>query len=114
LKKAEGDFTKTHLSYGFIKFRTRESAELALNESNGKLFLGRNIRVGWAVDQPSRKTPYEIQLEKQRRATAQIHVAFSSRHPTIPVTEASLRTLFDRFGAVMDVTIKKMLFSKVK
>jgi RNA recognition motif-containing protein len=113
LKKCDGDMTKSHLSYGFVKFRTRESAEIALKEVNGVLFLGRNIRVGWAVDHPSRKSPFERFQEQTRRSTAQIHVTFASRHPTIPVTEASLRSLFSRFGDVVDVTIKKTLFNKV-
>lgn len=39
-----GGSGKPHLSYGFIKFRDRESAELAMKELNGTVFLGRALR----------------------------------------------------------------------
>lgn len=35
---------KPHLSYGFVKFQHRESAERALMGLNGKLLLGRALR----------------------------------------------------------------------
>lgn len=35
---------KPHLSYGFVKFQHRESAERALIELSGKLLLGRALR----------------------------------------------------------------------
>lgn len=39
-----GGSGKPHLSYGFIKFRDRESAELAMKDLNGTVFLGRALR----------------------------------------------------------------------
>ena len=39
-----GSNAKTNLSYGFIKFSNRQSAELAMEQVNGLMFLGRCIR----------------------------------------------------------------------
>eukprot|EP01039_Chlorochromonas_danica_P019322 gene19322-23374_t len=50
LKKSDRDPYRAHLGFGFIKFATRESAERALQEMNGYFFLGRAMRVGWALD----------------------------------------------------------------
>lgn len=39
-----GTNAKTNLSYGFIKFSTRQAAEMAQTQLNGYMFLGRCIR----------------------------------------------------------------------
>jgi RNA recognition motif-containing protein len=105
LKKPETQSTKAHLSYGFIQFVSRESAEIALKKADGFVFLGRALRIGWACDCPSKKSPKFD--NHSRQPTAQLHVTFTSRHPTILVTETSLRNIFNHFGDVVDVTVKK-------
>jgi RNA recognition motif-containing protein len=40
----KGNSSKPHLCYGFIKFQTKQSAEKAMKECNGVLFLGRTLR----------------------------------------------------------------------
>jgi RNA recognition motif-containing protein len=113
LKKCEKK--KPHLSYGFIKFAYRQSADQALQQTNGQIFLGRAIRVGWAMDNPALKSPKMRMMEnKAIKQTAQIHVTFTSRNPQLPVTEATLRHVFSRYGEVVDVTINKTMFNKVK
>jgi RNA recognition motif-containing protein len=115
LKKPETNSTKSHLSYGFIKFRHRDSAEIALQKADGFVFLGRALRLGWACDSPGKKSPLDRSLENHRKKpTAQLHVTFTSRHPTVLVTEASLRNVFNRFGDVVDVTVKKTVVNQVK
>ena len=102
------------LSYGFIKFAFRQSAEEALRKVNGSIFIGRAIRVGWALDNPAMKSPEMRQREsKNIKQTAQIHVSFTSYNPLEPVTEMTLRDIFSPFGEVVDVTINKTLFSQV-
>lgn len=98
---------KPHLSYGFIKFQFIRSAELALEQVNGKLFMGRFIRVNWAVD---KSAGLDLKAVKN---TAQIHVSFNSRNRSFLVCEASLRELFIRFGDILDVTINKTSFDQV-
>ena len=44
IRVKRGTSNKTNLSYGFIKFSTRESADQALRQLNGVMFLGRAIR----------------------------------------------------------------------
>lgn len=44
IRVKRGTSNKTNLSYGFIKFSTRESADQAMKQLNGVMFLGRAIR----------------------------------------------------------------------
>ena len=112
IKRSEKN--KPCLAYGFIKFSHQQSAALAVEHVNGNLFLGRNIRVCWALDDPSEKSPWMKMLEnKKAKHTAQIHVSFNSRNPAFPVSESSLRELFSNFGEIVDVTINKTSFNKV-
>jgi RNA recognition motif-containing protein len=112
IKRSEKN--KPCLAYGFIKFAYQQSAEQAVQNINGALFLGRNIRVSWALDDPSEKSPLMKFLENKKvKQTAQIHVSFNSRNCNAPVSEASLRELFLNFGEIVDVTINKTSFNRV-
>lgn len=44
IRVKRGTSSKTNLSYGFIKFVERESAENAFHQLNGVMFLGRALR----------------------------------------------------------------------
>ena len=44
IRVKRGSSNKTNLSYGFLKFSTRESADQALRALNGVMFLGRALR----------------------------------------------------------------------
>lgn len=112
IKRSEKN--KPCLAYGFIKFFYRDSAEQAMEAINGMIFLGRSIRVTWALDDPSQKSPIMKLLEEKKvKHTAQIHISFNSRNAFQPVTEATLRQLFSQFGEIVDVTINKTSFNKV-
>jgi RNA recognition motif-containing protein len=73
-----GSSGKPHLSYGFIKFRDRESAERALRELNGTVFLGRALRLGWAEPKSNTKV-LKSRKDAKPTETAQIHVSFISK-----------------------------------
>jgi hypothetical protein len=45
--------------------------------------------------------------------SAQIHVSFLSKQVDVLITETTLRSLFSRFGEVVDVAIKKIQFNPV-
>ncbi len=125
LKKNEYDMNKNHLNYGFIKFFHPESAARALEDTNGKVFLGRQLRVGWAEDYPKRtnsvdpKFPFGRPASSGPRptrsltATAQVHVTFITRDLGMPVNELTLRNVFVRFGNLMDVVVKKSVVNHV-
>jgi RNA-binding protein 39 len=44
IRVKRGSSNKTNLSYGFIKFSLPESAEQAMKQLNGVMFLGRALR----------------------------------------------------------------------
>lgn len=131
-----------HLSYGFVRYKHRLSAETALTSMQGAIFLGRPLRIGWAEDTRNLNpvTPYQTMVPKRsspfppmsglstpvhptvpnsmsmppppsQPPHAQIHVTFVSNHLKI-VTEAFLRHIFETFGEVLDVSIKKLHVNK--
>lgn len=104
-----------HLAYGFVRFSNPNSAVAAIKAMDGYILLGRAIRVGWASDNPDQKLPNSRKRPDKSKSdpTAQIHVSFTARDPSYPVTEATLRELYSRFGELVDVTIKKTVFNKV-
>jgi RNA recognition motif-containing protein len=112
IKRAEKN--KPCLAYGFIKFAYRQSAAQAVDAVNDTLFMGRFIRVSWAMDDPAAKAPWMKLLENKKvKNTAQIHVTFQSQKIGIPVTESSLRDSFSAFGEILDITINKTSFNQV-
>jgi hypothetical protein len=48
-----------------------------------------------------------------RTDTAQVHVSFISKQIDYLISEATLRSLFSRFGEVVDVALKKSQFDEV-
>eukprot|EP01040_Poterioochromonas_malhamensis_P009484 gene9484-10299_t len=106
-----GGSGKPHLSYGFIKFRDRESAELAMKDLNGTVFLGRALRIGWAEPKSNTKV-IKPRKDVKHGETAQIHVSFISKQVDALITEATLRGLFSMYGEIVDVAIKKTQFDK--
>lgn len=119
---------KPHLSYGFVKFQHRESAELALKELNGKVLLGRSLRyvfksyllilvdflffrLGWAASNSNDRNYQPLHIQKE--PTAQIHVSFLCPLNMYPITEEKLRGIFETFGDIIDVTINRVECNKV-
>ncbi len=111
LKKSDRDPQRAHLGFGFVKFSTRESAERALEELNGKFFLGRALRVGWADDH-NRIGVIKASDPKKNHQTAQLHVSFTSHADKI-VSEMDLGGVFSGFGNVVDIAIKKNVLNRV-
>lgn len=69
-------------------------------------------RLGWAQRNIGKK--YQPRDPTENFKTAQIHVSFISKQVDALVSEATLRSLFGMYGAVLDVTIKKSQFDQVQ
>eukprot|EP00599_Poterioochromonas_sp_BG-1_P007941 CAMPEP_0173150624 /NCGR_PEP_ID=MMETSP1105-20130129/11077_1 /TAXON_ID=2985 /ORGANISM="Ochromonas sp., Strain BG-1" /LENGTH=381 /DNA_ID=CAMNT_0014065807 /DNA_START=91 /DNA_END=1236 /DNA_ORIENTATION=+ len=114
LKKSDLNHHRTHLSYGFVKFTNPEGAQIAYHALQGKMFLGRNIRLGFADDYHPSAHPHQPYTPSRQfhagggATTAQLYVTFASSNLYIPISELSLRELFSQFGKVTDVTIKQI------
>jgi RNA recognition motif-containing protein len=107
--------TQGRLSYCFVKFAERSSAEQALVHMNGQLVHGRTLRIGWAdeYDTGGAKLASTGKAMKNiQPPTAQIHIAFHANNWN-PVTEEFLRGVFERFGRVVDICVKQTQFHRV-
>jgi RNA recognition motif-containing protein len=116
LKKSDRDPQRAHLGFGFIKFANREAAAKARLEMNGYFFLGRAMRVGWAVDFGKKRSqllmdPIE---DSKKLPTAQIHVMFVTRELHRRVSELDIGAVFRRYGNLVDIAIKKNAINHVK
>ena len=117
LKKSDRDPLRSHLGFGFVKFNNHENAERALHSLNGYFLLGRAMRVGWAEDYGKRQSHSTIAKTidpKKQRQTAQIHVTFTSRDLTKVVAEVDLGKVFQRFGNLVDIAIKRNVVNEVR
>jgi len=106
IRVKRGSSNKANLSYGFIKFSSRDSAEWALSELTGVMFLGRALRlvylfssqievelnlflffrIGWAEakNAPFKVIPSLVNKDQQHKPeTAQLHVSFMSKQVSL-------------------------------
>ncbi len=116
LRQSDHDPQRAHLGFGFIKFVTRDSAERALQEMNGYFFLGRAMRIGWALDY-GKKTSQSLKdpvSDPKKNQTAQIHVMFVTRELNRRVSELDIGGAFSRYGNLVDVAIKKNAINHVR
>ncbi len=83
---------------------------------NGYFFLGRVLRVGWALEYGKKTSQVlaETSPNPQRDQTAQIHVMFVTRELDRRVSELDLGAVFNRFGNLVDIAIKKNCINTVK
>jgi RNA recognition motif-containing protein len=97
------------LGYGFITFVTQSSAAKALDTMNGKVLVGRTLNVKWATKGISLKNP---QPAGDYLHGAEIQFSFVSKQSKFMVTEATIRAIFEEFGEIQDVCIKKTVFNE--
>ncbi len=83
---------------------------------NGHFFLGRAMRVGWAVDSGKRSTQSSMEQpsDSKKSQTAQIHVMFVTRELHRRVSELDLGGVFSRYGNLVDIAIKKNAINNVR
>jgi cold-inducible RNA-binding protein len=97
------------LGYGFITFVSQSSAAQALDTMNGKVLVGRTLNVKWATKGISLKNP---QPAGDYLHGAEIQFSFVSKQSKFMVTEATIRAIFEEFGEIQDVCIKKTVFNE--
>eukprot|EP01033_Poteriospumella_lacustris_P012310 gene12310-8803_t len=98
---------KKNLSYGFVEFLSPIDAIRAMQAMDGKLLCGRALKVRWASKkQAGIKVGPTEKMPKDAPGTASIYVSFSCFNVMGDITEETLRADFQKYGEVMDVTIK--------
>eukprot|EP01040_Poterioochromonas_malhamensis_P005753 gene5753-6187_t len=106
IRMAKSEDKSKHLSYGFVKFASVASAQLAMLELDGKILCGRPLKIGKALSRSNRKVGGKG-MSNQQYDTASVHVTFISNQTSSLINEESLRNLFSQFGEVVDAVICK-------
>ncbi|XP_028391062.1 poly(U)-binding-splicing factor PUF60-like isoform X2 [Dendronephthya gigantea] len=92
--------TMKHKGFAFVEFELPEAAQLALEQMNGVLLGGRNIKVGRPSNVPQAQ-PLIEQFEREAQQYARIYVA--SIHPDLG--EDDIKSVFEAFGKVKTCTL---------
>jgi poly(U)-binding-splicing factor PUF60 len=87
--------TNKHKGFAFIEFETPEAAQLALEQMNGTLLGGRNIKVGRPSNMPQAQ-PIIDQLTEEAKNYNRIYVA--SIHSEL--SEQDVQSVFEAFGTI--------------
>lgn len=84
-----------HKGFAFIEYETPEAASLALEQMNGVVLGGRNIKVG----RPSNMPQAQAIIESYLLEAQQYHrIYIASVHPDL--TESDLKCVFEAFGKI--------------
>jgi poly(U)-binding-splicing factor PUF60 len=87
--------TQKHKGFAFVEYDLPEAAQLALDQMNGVMIGGRNIKVGRPSNMPQ-AAPIIEQIMQESKNYNRIYV--SSIHPDL--SEEDIKSVFDAFGTV--------------
>ncbi len=87
--------TQRHKGFAFVEFETPEAAQLALEQMNGVIVSGRNIKVGRPSNMPQAQCVIE-EVIQEGKDYARIYVA--SIHNDL--TEDDIKSVFEAFGPI--------------
>ncbi|OTF72984.1 poly(U)-binding-splicing factor PUF60-like protein, partial [Euroglyphus maynei] len=87
--------TQKHKGFAFIEYEVPEAAHLALEQMNGFMMGGRNIKVGRPSNMPQAAQIIE-QIQTEAKSFNRIYVA--SIHPEL--TEQDIKSVFEAFGQI--------------
>jgi poly(U)-binding-splicing factor PUF60 len=92
--------TNKHKGFAFIEFETAEAAHLALEQMNGCLMGGRNIKVGRPSNMPQAQ-PIIDQLTEEAKTYNRIYIA--SVHGEL--SEQDVQSVFEAFGTIKSCSL---------
>jgi poly(U)-binding-splicing factor PUF60 len=94
--------TNKHKGFAFIEFEVPEAAQLALEQMNGLLLGGRNIKVGRPSNMPQAQ-PIIDQLTEEAKNYNRIYV--SSIHSEL--SEQDVQSVFEAFGSIKSCVLAR-------
>lgn len=94
--------TNKHKGFAFIEFETPEAAQLSLEQMNGLLMGGRNIKVGRPSNMPQAQ-PIIDSLTLEAKSYDRIYVA--SIHADL--SEQDVQSVFEAFGVIKTINLVK-------
>ncbi|ESO82632.1 hypothetical protein LOTGIDRAFT_108708 [Lottia gigantea] len=92
--------TNKHKGFSFIEYEIPEAAQLALEQMNGVMIGGRNIKVGRPSNMPQAQ-PIIEQLAEESKNYNRIYIA-SIHHD---LSETDIKSVFEAFGVILNVSI---------
>lgn len=87
--------TQKHKGFAFVEYELPEAAQLALDQMNGVVLGGRNIKVGRPSNMPQ-AAPIIEQIMEEAKTCNRIFIA--SVHPEL--SDEDIKSVFDAFGKV--------------
>ncbi|UJR25434.1 hypothetical protein I4U23_006781 [Adineta vaga] len=94
--------TNRHKGFAFLEYETPEAAQLSMDQMNGVILGGRNIKVGRPSNMPQAQ-PIIEQLTEEAKYYNRIYVA--SIHSDL--TETEIRSVFEAFGTIKSASLAK-------
>ncbi|KAL7025734.1 hypothetical protein ACKWTF_013607 [Chironomus riparius] len=88
--------TQKHKGFAFVEYEIPEGAQLALDQMNGALLGGRNIKVGRPSNMPQAQQVID-EIQEEAKNYNRIYIA--SIHPEL--TEEDIKSVFEAFGAIV-------------
>ncbi|XP_053407072.1 poly(U)-binding-splicing factor PUF60-like isoform X1 [Mercenaria mercenaria] len=99
--------TNKHKGFAFIEYDIPEAAQLSLEQMNGVMIGGRNIKVGRPSNMPQAQ-PIIEQIASEAKNYNRIYIA--SIHPDL--TEKDISSVFEAFGKIVNCMLIKDPTSK--
>jgi len=94
--------TNRHKGFAFLEYELPEAAQLSMEQMNGVILSGRNIKVGRPSNMPQAQ-PIIDQLTEEAKNYNRIYIA--SIHPDL--TETDIQSVFEAFGKIKTCTLSK-------
>jgi len=94
--------TGKHKGFAFVEFEQPEAAQLALDQMNGILVCGRNIKVGRPSQMPQAQACID-EIMNEAKEYNRLYLASIHRD----LTEEDIRSVFSAFGTIKDCDMAK-------
>ena len=101
--------TQKHKGFAFIEYEVPEAAHLALEQMNGFMMGGRNIKVGRPSNMPQAAAIIE-QIQIEAKSFSRIYI--SSIHPEL--SELDIQSVFEAFGVIKTCKLAQAQIGKHK
>ncbi|CRK94545.1 CLUMA_CG008047, isoform B [Clunio marinus] len=88
--------TQKHKGFAFVEYEIPEGAQLALEQMNGAMLGGRNIKVGRPSNMPQAQQVID-EIQEEAKNFNRIYIA--SIHPEL--TEEDIKSVFEAFGVIV-------------
>jgi half-pint family poly-U binding splicing factor len=88
--------TQKHKGFAFVEYEIPEAAQLALEQMNGAMLGGRNIKVGRPSNMPQAQAVIDEIMEEAKSYNG-IYIA--SIHPDL--TDEDVKSVFEAFGGII-------------